>query len=1190
MGAQKDFELQILIAGKVDKTLGEALKLAKKEVHEFSSEDLPKISKAVDSMSSGIDSITDCALGIAKTVVGAAVGAGAALGGMGVAAVNAGSDFESAFAGIRKTVDATEQQYSQLEDGIREMARNIPMTAIELSEIGESAGQLGIHTENLEDFIRTMADLSVATNLTSEEGAADFAKFANITGMAQDQFSNLGSAVVDLGNHMATTEADIVSMGMRLAGAGAQVGMSEADIMGFAAALSSVGIEAEAGGSAMSKMMVNMQLAVEKGLGASGAAAVSLKEFADVAGMSSKEFAAAFKEDAAKALGAFVSGLNDTDRLGKSAVAILDSMDIKEVRLRDTLLRAANASELFNEAIDRSNAAFEANTALAKEAEQRYATFESRLQVLQNRITDLGITFYQDFKEPLNDVLGLVLDETADWSLFDPDTMREMADAAREYIPTVIRHVREGANVFTDFVGPLAGTVVNNLDLIGSGIIGIGTSIVALNVIKKINDLGKAFGAMKVAMIGNPWTAVIAGASVAVGAIAAVKTKMELVRKEAKESNLDRHFGTIALSMEELGDAAEQIVKNENLDKINQALAEMDKAADIARNIRSTSKEIEKMSWKIGSGFELDRADTDDLKASIDSMVEDALSLVQQSNYTASVSVQALFGTDSSVGDGLIAGFDEMYAQINSEVYQLGRQLGDAYSNAMEDGIIDLDEARAINELQGKLATITEEISQSQFEAKMRRLQLQYDGTDLTVESFQNLQAEIQEVLAEQSANQSQSFEYALGQLNLQFSRSQRGEIDPDDAAYLSKQAYEEAKRAIEEQFSSQQMELKLKGLTFSTDSIEEAYRTELGELEPVIQQGMQDVMQNAMAIISMGGNGALAFEPKEIQKALEIDALDQATRDAVRELWDGAMKTQFEELQALAQQAQNEGRAVPEAVSKGLSDAAAIGAIAGDAEALWQIMADSAAGNEEYEEALKAAEGAGYQLPESIRSGIHANQPVVETAVQELYDHVQEITDQVFSEGVTAAFDIYIEPNYIEPYDASAKLFGSMAVKPKAHAVGGIMREPHIGLVAEAGPEAIIPLDGSEHAKSIWKEAGRELGINPDFRKTEEENSSEKSFWQKALEAFGISIPKKSSNIGLSSGAADGQHLNSETEQQNTGAGDTYYITYSPVLQGASEEVLSKISRDSFEEFKRYMERYRKESRRLAFSSNGVY
>lgn len=165
----------------------------------------------------------------------------------GVAVFKAASDYESAFAGVRKTVDATEEQFKTLSDGIREMAKELPASANEIAGIAEVAGQLGIKTEDILKFTRTMADLGVATNMSSEEAATALARLANITQMPMDQIDRLGSTVVDLGNNLATTEAEIVEMGLRLAGAGKQVGMTEAQILAFSGALSSVGVNAEAG-------------------------------------------------------------------------------------------------------------------------------------------------------------------------------------------------------------------------------------------------------------------------------------------------------------------------------------------------------------------------------------------------------------------------------------------------------------------------------------------------------------------------------------------------------------------------------------------------------------------------------------------------------------------------------------------------------------------------------------------------------------------------------------------------------------------------------------------------------------------------------------------------------------------------------------------------------------------------------
>lgn len=328
---------------------------------------------------------------------GAALGAGL-VAGFG-AATKAGIDFESAFAGIRKTVSATEEQLAQLESGILDMSKRIPQSAAALSSIGEAAGQLGIKTENIEPFIETMANLGVATNMTSEQAATALARLANITQMPQTEFDRLGSTVVALGNNLATTEGEIVDMSLRLAGAGNQVGMTEAQILSFSGALSSVGIEAEAGGTAFSKLMSDMQLAVANG-------GQSLQNFAAVAGMSASDFQKAFQSDAAGAIISFIQGLSNASEQGKSAIQVLDEMGIVEIRMRDALLRAAGASDVFTSAIEIGNKAWEENVALTNEAEQRYQTMESQLQLFKNGITNLGIVIYGGIEEPLRDAVS----------------------------------------------------------------------------------------------------------------------------------------------------------------------------------------------------------------------------------------------------------------------------------------------------------------------------------------------------------------------------------------------------------------------------------------------------------------------------------------------------------------------------------------------------------------------------------------------------------------------------------------------------------------------------------------------------------------------------------------------------------------------------------------------------------------
>ena len=296
----------------------------------------------------------------------------------------ASMDFESAMTGVAKTTDLTDDELSAMSDAIKEMSTEIPATTEELAAIAESAGQLGIHKESLLDFTEIMAMLGTSTNMTADEAATSLSRLANITGMSQEDFDRLGATIVDLGNNLATTEKEIVDMSMRIAGAGAQVGMTEAEIMSFSGALSSVGIEAEAGGSAFSTLISNMSLAVQQG-------GDGLEQFADVAGMSASEFAAAFEEDAAGAIIPFIQGLGNMESEGRSAIAVLDDMGLSDIRMRDALLRAAGASDVFTNALQIGSNAWDENTALVNEATKRYATTQSQLTMMQNAYKNLKV-------------------------------------------------------------------------------------------------------------------------------------------------------------------------------------------------------------------------------------------------------------------------------------------------------------------------------------------------------------------------------------------------------------------------------------------------------------------------------------------------------------------------------------------------------------------------------------------------------------------------------------------------------------------------------------------------------------------------------------------------------------------------------------------------------------------------------
>ena len=463
-----------------------------------------------------------------------------------VASAKSAIEFESAFTGVEKTVDGTEQQMAELKQGIRDMAKEIPSSTTEISAVAEAAGQLGIKTEDILSFTRVMIDLGNSTNLSAEEAASALAKFANITNMSAQDYSKLGATIVDLGNNFATTEADIVEMATRLAATGELAGLSQAQILALATAMSSVGIEAEAGGSAMSKLLKQIQVAVETG-------SDDLKDFAKVAGMSSSEFKKAFEQDAVKALSAFISGLNDTERNGKSAIVILEEMGLTEVRLSNTVLSLANASDVMTDAIDTASTAWEDNTALTNEANKRYNTLESKIKICINKLKDFAITIGNKLMPSIEKIVDKIGD-FAEW----------LSSLSEEQVDFIVN-----IGLMVTAIGPLLTIFGKLTSTTGTIIKSIGTFTQAVGVVKgtvtttstAVNGLAGIIGGLT-SPVGLAVTAVAALA----GGLVYLATRQTEAQKKAQE--FAEEMASSKTELEEYNASIDKTV-NANLSEIN---------------------------------------------------------------------------------------------------------------------------------------------------------------------------------------------------------------------------------------------------------------------------------------------------------------------------------------------------------------------------------------------------------------------------------------------------------------------------------------------------------------------------------------------------------------------------------------------------------------------------------------------
>lgn len=479
--------------------------------------------------------------------------ASTALAAGGVASAKFAIDFEDSFAGVKKTVDATPEQLSKIKQGIIDLSTTgidgrgaIPQTTTELNELAAAGGQLGISQENIIDFTEVMAQMGSATNLVGEEGAATLARFQNVMGVGQNEIRNIGSAIVDLGNHSATTESEIAAMALRMGKYGSSVRMSAADVLGYSAALSSLGIEAQMGGSAIGRTWLSIETAVASG-------GEGLTKFAKYSGKSAEEFKKQWNTDSSGAFNGLLKGLQSAENL----TLALDDLGINNTQDIQAMMALVNGYDLVTESVNRSNTAYKENTALQEEFDRKAETTASQLSVTKNNIVEAARSIGETMLPSIKDASTTVANFAKGLSQMDDEQKRAV--------------VNTGATVIA----------LGALSKVGVGVIkGAGDFVEGLGVISdKLPIIADATSAIKVstAGLGSSFSALapIFGAVLAPAAVVAGYKVIADHVTEAIENN-----AKLGQSYKELysqwQDADNQVSHLENLrseyEKLNESI------------------------------------------------------------------------------------------------------------------------------------------------------------------------------------------------------------------------------------------------------------------------------------------------------------------------------------------------------------------------------------------------------------------------------------------------------------------------------------------------------------------------------------------------------------------------------------------------------------------------------------------
>lgn len=1056
MAKRTEYEIALMVGGKVQASFGNSIKNAEQ----------------------GIDSLNNMAHTAAAAITSAfaAVKVGQFVGN----AVSTYSSFEQAMATTAATANASQAEYERLEQAALAMGKATTKTATEASEALGYMALAGWNVDQSISALEPVLRLSEATQM-------DLARCSDLT---TDSMSALGLSVDELGeyldictaanNNANTTAGALMEAFIGCGGAAKTVGADMIDMATALGVLANNGTKGTEAGTALNSMLVRMS--------SKDVAINAMKELGVSVFDTSGEFIGL--NNVLVQLSDAMSNLTTEQQTAyMSSIAGTNYYTEMSYLLNSVKKNAdgtATAWDALSSSLENSDGALEKMAATVTD------TLSTSFQILNSATEDAQIHLVDAFGDNLKDaVLNL-----AEFIPTVTDSFIKYADKSQLKVSKVFNTLQKDAAKAWEVMSGLGSGFIENFDTIETVVVGVGTAFVSykvINLLIKGTSAVYGFGnAIKMMAVSNPVIFSITAAATAIAGITAAVKKAE---EQAAQSNLEQHFGNIALSLEDVSQIADYIVMNDSLSKVQESLSAFGELDGIRESMEKSLKAINKSNWKVSIGMELTQSDKDAYLNDIQNYISEANEYLIQERYAANISLSA-FADGNIERQNLVSQLDSFYADVYTELQGAGNRLSNIVNAAFEDNFLDIDESKAIAQAQESMARIMNSLATSEFDAKLDIMGLQYSGKDWDSDSFQAFQQELEEQVEEAK----KGFEEAwLHNLSTTKSALNYGSITQNEYDTMASELYKD--------YLDNVTAVEVKAHNFQLNTIADTYGDEIADYN----SHMQAVLEKYQ-----GENFEEAWEsnPEHLMYSVMQDAWDndipKDTKQAMQSLLD-TMQSSTDELETLKKQWEEAGMEAPAEVSDALARTNNYGAMtvyqriggqSGDKEALYSDILQQIVNNNEFADMEAAMREKGMALPDRI---VESAEDSIPDAFEGLYAYSSDYLQNVFSKGIDVSADVNIDlqPVYTglsrsmetDVYnsvlaDRRHEVFTENPMNTKGitgfgakvgligHADGGIFTQPHVAWFAEEGPEAAIPLDGSSNAIALWSKVGKLLGV----------------------------------------------------------------------------------------------------------------
>lgn len=1025
-----------------------------------------KVDNSLNAVSQKVDKAFSKMMKVAKsaTLVGGAAATAAVTG-----AVKVGSSFESQMSTVGAISGAAEKQIMQLEEKAKEMGATTQFTATESGQAMEYMAMAGWKTKDMLNGIGGIMDLAAASG-EDLAGTSDIVTDALSAFKMEAKESAHFSDVLAAASSNSNTNVGILGESFKeVAPVAGSMKYSIEDVSLTLGLMANQSVKGSKAGTSLKTAIANMAAPTQK---------------------------------MQKAMKKYNISLKDSDGKTKSLRSVIDDVRDSIGGLSSKTERAAAISTIFGkEAMPAMSAIVNASEkdykklagsidnasgAAKRMAKIRLDNLQGDVTIFQSALEGKGIELYDELKEPMRDIVQ----SATDWL--------EEIDVAR-----VVDDFKDFGSAVLDFADPLLEVgewMIENPDAIAGPLAGIGGTIAGYKLLDTIPKLGQGLEGLISGVTASPY---IAGGALVAGALTGIGTAIVNTERAAANASLDDHFGDIALSMDQIQDAADSLIGSKKLENIEKFMSSIKISEGFEREMKKAAEGFGKIKWKVSAGLELDEKDMDEARKNAQNYVQSVQDQIDQQGYTVNVATKFLFG-DSETGKDIIEQNDGFFGSLKMEADGLNAKINDVIQRSMKPNLKPIKKKKLIKEMNKyleELKDLSAKVAKGKERASWDLIESDFSGKDLTPDTFQKLQEatnkNVEKVKKIAYETKQTVFDTAAQKL-------ENGNMSEEEYK-LEKEAAEKAYRETVEKAKKKATELQYNTLmdTYGEEIASGEYKygdiKAIGEItKGMSSQDLQGGEGEILKILDMAFNGGG-------DAYLRNDVTGTSNKEVFQSMASKYAKNYIDEKSGLSEEAEKIG----DKSAYNLRDDFIL-----SRESTPKISADTEAPQYGVDVAIKeeekgtSAQNTAYAITEKTKGGLQ-EAPVnmlggfvaaVPTAVAKMEEAAKKggvasgeaftkaLSDEILKiNPITIPVEMPVE--LISPVAPSTAKEGKkknggtspIIIRPDdGHAEGIISTKAHIAAVSEGNkPEAIIPINSSARSRRLYEATGKLMGYN---------------------------------------------------------------------------------------------------------------